>query len=88
MKKFVQSKLFVILTPIVVFVLGAVAGALLGFQPESEGNAGGYVSYIDAQFNVETAIGYWLLALVLAIITLLICLAVRKLYSSEEKTTL
>lgn len=88
MKKCAQSRLFVILTPLIVFIIGVVAGLFLGFQPRSEGASGGYTSYIDAQFNIETAIGYWLIALILAINTLLICLVVRKLYSSEEKNTL
>ena len=88
MKKILKSKLFVVLTPIIVFVIGVAAGVLLGFQPSVAGGVGGGNGYISTKynFNIETAIGYWLLALVLAAITLLICLVVRKQYISEEKS--
>ena len=80
MKKFLQSRLFLILTPIFVFVIGFVAGVLLGFQPSVSGGMG-YTS-TKYKFHIDTASGYWLFALVFALITLLICLVVRNQYSS------
>ena len=92
MKKILSSKLFVALTPIIVLVIGVAASILLGFQPNVSGKigvggAGGTVS-TQYDFSWVHASGYCLLAVVLAIITLLICLVLRKQYIFEERSAL
>ena len=89
MKKFFQSKLFVILTPIIVFALGVGAGVLLGFQPTVSGYSGLYGGSTGTKylFRIETAIGYWILALICAVIVLLLCIIIKNHYTAKEKDT-
>ena len=97
MKKFFQSKLFVILTPIIVFALGVGAGVLLGFQPRVSGNVSGWSGMYGGStsghtgteyiFRIETAIGYWILALICAVIVALLCIIIKNHYTAKEKDT-
>ena len=83
MEKLLKSKLFIILTPIIVFIVGIGAGYLLGYQPHHR--IVGTYTYIEYHFRIETAIGYWLLALILSIITLLLCVIIRNHYLAKSK---
>ena len=96
MKKFLGSKVFVILTPIIIFVLGVVAGVLLGFQPSVQGKVSGWSGTLGGVtsgstateyiFRIETAIGYWILALICAVIVLLLCIVIKNHYTAKDKT--
>ena len=95
MKKFLGSKLFVILTPILIFALGIGAGVLLGFQPSVSGKVSGWSGTYGGStsgstgtvyiFRIETAIGYWILALICAVIVLLLCIVIKNHYAPKEK---
>ena len=86
MSKILKSKLFVIIVPIIILALGIGAGILLGYQPVTSGYTSGNmgVSYGSTNtkyvFRIETAIGYWMLALIFAITVLFICILIRKLF--------
>ena len=87
MKSFFASKWFVILTPIIVFALGVGAGVLLGFQPSVSGFSGLYGGTTGTKyvFRIETAIGYWILALICAVIVALLCIIIKNHYTAKEK---
>lgn len=81
MNNFLSSKCFVFLSTLVTFILGAVAGTLLGFQPNASNISDGVWSNTTEttyQFRMGTAIGYWLIALMITFAVLLICTAIRK----------
>lgn len=86
MNKILKSKLFVIIVPIIVLAIGVGAGIFLGYQPVVSGTVSGTqwgssgrtgTKYV---FRIETAVGYWMLALIFAITVLFICILIRKLY--------
>lgn len=89
MKKFLKSKPFVVLMPLLIFAIGIAAGVCLGYQPIVSGRTSGSMGITSGStsttfvFHVETAIGYWLLALALAVITLLLCILIRSHYLSK-----
>lgn len=97
MKKFLSSKVFVIVSTILTFVIGGLAGWLLGYQPKVSGSVSGYSTSIGGTtrgststnyvFQIKTACGYWLLALLITFIVLLLCLTIRKLYFNHETKT-
>lgn len=90
MKKFLSSKAFVVLCTLAALVIGGVAGWLLGYQPSVSGRVSGYASSFGGTtsgststeyiFRSETACGYWLLALLIALLVMLLCILIRKLY--------
>lgn len=86
MKKFFGSKLFVILMPIITLVIGGVAGWLLGYQPMVTSYAGsGYgKTSIEDLFQLKTASGYWLFAIILSLVVFLLCVIIRKQYINQN----
>lgn len=93
MKKFLGSKLFVILTPILTLAIGGIAGWLLGYQPnisrqitESDGHkiSSTTFSYV---FQIKAAIGYWLLAVVISLVVFLLCVLIQKIYTEHKQTS-
>lgn len=81
MNKFLSSKILVIFTPIITFIVGFVAGWLLGYQSE----AGGYLqTYTEYNFQIRTAIGYWLFALIISLVVLLLCILIKKQYTEKK----
>lgn len=82
MEKIFRSKLFVIIIPIIVLAIGIAAGTLLGLHPKI---VAGYTTATTYVFRIKTAIGYWLLALILSIITTLLCVIIRKQYINKSE---
>ena len=91
MNKFLSSKLFIILSTLFTFILGAVAGTLLGFQPNATNSTGGgwfsNITETTYQFRIETAIGWWLIALIITFVVLLLCTIIRNQQLVISKTT-
>lgn len=95
MKKFLSSKLFVILTPILTLAIGGVAGWLLGYQPNITGSTSGFVGMYGGNvtgststtyvFQMKTAIGYWLLAIAISLVAFLLCVLIRKVYTEHKQ---
>ncbi|MCH5152224.1 MAG: hypothetical protein J1F65_06200 [Clostridiales bacterium] len=87
MKKLLSSKLFVILTPIIVLVVGIAAAVLLSLQPNVYGNISGGFGLVKTQyvFSLMHACAYSLLAVVLSCITLLLCAVLRKLAKVQDR---
>lgn len=89
MEKFLSSKLFVIINTSVSVFLGLVAGYLLGIQPKVyTSSASSYGSYIRTEyvFSFKTALGYWILALLISFLVMLVCILIRNLYLQKNKT--
>ena len=98
MQKIFKSKLFIILTPIITFVLFFISGFLLSFLPNVKGSVYGYISgpiggsvsgstntkYI---FMIKNAIGIWLIGLAISFLVLLICVLIRKMYTTNTQNT-
>ena len=82
MKKFLRSKSFVIVCTVFSLVIGGIAGALLGFQAKVFGNLGS--ARTSYEFQIETACGFWLLALLISFLVMLVCILIRKLYISKD----
>lgn len=103
MKKFLSSKFFIVLMPILTLVIGGIAGWLLGYQPNVTGEVsgstygflkewGGEVSgstsgstSTEYIFQIKTAIGYWLMALIISLAVLLLCILIRKVYTAQKQ---
>ena len=94
MKKFFGSKLFVILMPIITLVIGGVAGWLLGYQPMVKGSVSGWSGEYGGStsgktsteylFQLKTASGYWLFAIILSLVVFLLCVIIRKQYINQN----
>ncbi|MDE6001071.1 MAG: hypothetical protein K2G96_01950 [Clostridia bacterium] len=94
MGKFFGSKIFVINSTLFTLVIGGIAGWLLGYQPSVSGSVsgisnsfGGTTSGSTATeyvFQIKTACGYWLLALLITLIVLFLCITLRKLYINHK----
>ena len=87
MNKFLSSKLFVVLSTSLTLLFGAITGWLLGYQPQVRGYVYGgglggttSTSYV---FNLRTAFGYWLLAIVLTYVVFLVSLLIRNIYMNK-----
>ena len=90
MKKFLSSKSFVILSTLVPLIIGGIAGWLLGYQPNVTGEVKGWSTSIGGTtsgstateyiFQLKTACGFWLLALLISFLVALVCILIRKLY--------
>lgn len=79
--KFLASKAFVMISTIVTFIVGVVAGWLLGYQPNAFSNIDTLnMTKTEYVFQIKTACGYWLLAVLITFVVLLLCLVIRKLY--------
>ena len=76
MGKILKSKIFLMLTPIINFVLFFVAGFLLGKQPNVHGLQ---LTQTDYLFSIERAVGIWLIGLAVSLLVLLICILIRKI---------
>ena len=89
MSKFLSSKIFVFISTFFTFVIGGVAGWLLGYQPYVSGyTSGSYVvsgrTGTEYVFQIKTACGYWLLALLITLVVLFLCIIIRKLYINHK----
>lgn len=85
MEKIFQHKLFIILAPVITFVLFFIAGFLLGYQPNVSGSVSGATwvygsTSTNYVFMIRDAIGIWLIGLAVALLVFLICVLIRKQY--------
>lgn len=82
MKKFLASKFFVVICTVFSIAIGGIAGTLLGFQPKVSGysTSFGGSTRTSYEFQIETAGGFWLLALLISFLVMLVCILIRKLY--------
>ena len=91
--KIFSSKLFVVISTAVTAALGGVAGWLLAYQPSVNGAAygqiingyGGVSGLVETKyvFSAKIAVGYWLLALAITFLVLLVAVLIRKIYLRE-----
>lgn len=76
-----------IITTLIALMLTIVAGALLGYQPDTTGTLGvsnGYDSgkiATEYVFNLKVAVGYWCIGIMITIAVFLLCILIRKAYS-------
>ena len=92
MKQFLGSKAFVIICTASTLVIGIIAGTLLGYQPNVSGYVSGYVTtsgrtYTQYVFQIKAAFGYWLFAVAIAFVVLLLTIIIRKHYTAQEPQT-
>ena len=90
MGKFLSSKVFVIVCTLFTLAIGMIAGWLLGYQPSVSGSVSGHVGMgigstsgktaTEYIFQIKTACGYWLLAILITFIVFLLCITIRKQY--------
>lgn len=93
MKRFFSSRWFVILSTTITFVLGGLAGWLLGYQPYTTGRVSGgdWIGITSGSTNTEylfqlkTAFGYWIIALIITFVVFLLCVLIRKQFLNGEK---
>ncbi len=92
MNKFLSSKLFVVLSTSLTLILGIPVGFLLGYQPQVTGSVKGYggggstsgstsTTYV---FSLKTALGYWLLAILLTYVVFLVSMLIRNIYKNKS----
>lgn len=88
MKNFLSSKTFVIVGTLFTLVVGGIAGWLLGYQPSVSGEVHGLSGYYGStsgvtstvyEFQIKTACGYWLIALIMTFLVFLVCILIRQL---------
>lgn len=82
------------MTPALTLIIGFIAGWLLGYQPDVSGSTNGYVGMYGGTitgststtyvFQIKIAIGYWLFALVISLVTLLLCVLIKKQFSEHK----
>lgn len=94
MGKFFSSKIFVFINTFFTLAIGGIAGWLLGYQPVVSGSVSGWSSSwggstsgktnTEYVFQIKTACGYWLLALLIALVVLFLCITIRKLYINHK----
>lgn len=94
MGKFFGSKVFVFISTFLTLAIGGVAGWLLGYQPTVSGSVSGWSSSFGGttsgktttqyRFQIKTACGYWLLALLITLVILFLCIIIRKLYNNHK----
>ena len=82
MKNIFNRRSFLVIPPVVVWLLGILAGVLLAYQPKVSGGSG--FAGTSYQFQIRAAIGYWLFSLTISLTVFLLCLVIRKLYQPEE----
>ncbi len=94
MGKFFGSKIFVFISTFFTFAIGMIAGWLLGYQPVVSGVVSGWSNSwggttsgktsTEYVFQIKTACGYWLLALLISLVVLFLCITIRKLYINHK----
>lgn len=92
MNNFLSSKVFVIISTVFTFIIGMIAGWLLAYQPSTSGSVSGWSSPYGGStsghtatefiFQIKTACGYWLIAIMITFVVLLLCLIIRKKYQT------
>lgn len=91
MKKFLESKIFVFVSTFLTLIIGGIAGWLLGYQPNTRADINGFSAVKDVRtkyvFQIKTACGYWLLAIIITFIVLLLCITIRKQYMNHTTKT-
>ena len=91
MDKIFKSKIFVVVMPIITFLLFLIAGWTLSFLPYTSGETSGFISSMlggtvkgstttTYEFRILNAIGIWLIGLAISLLVLLICVLIRKVY--------
>lgn len=90
MKKFLSSKIFIVVFTSLSLILGGIAGWLLGYQPNVSGKVFGASTQYGGTtngststqyiFQIKTACGYWLIALAVTLVVFLLCVLIRKMY--------
>ncbi|MDE6617435.1 MAG: hypothetical protein K2K13_00115 [Clostridiales bacterium] len=77
MSKFLGSKTFVLVSTLLTLVIGGIVGWLLGYEPIVAGYVSTYTKYV---FQIRLACGYWLLALIITFVVLLLSITIRNQY--------
>ena len=86
MDKIFKSKIFVIITPIITFILFLISGWLVSYLPHTSGRVYGTSvvtrgsTITTYRFRINNAIGIWLIGLAISLLVLLICVLIRKVY--------
>lgn len=91
MDKIFKSKIFVVVMPIITFLLFLIAGWQVSYLPYTRGDTYGFISSIAGGtvkgsttttyvFHINNAIGVWLIGFVISISVLLMCVLIRKVY--------
>ncbi len=96
MNKFLSGKLFVVLSTSLTLLIGIGVGFLLGYQPQVEGSVWttpSFSMYGDGKvsgktsttyiFDLKTALGYWLLAILLTYVVFLFSVLIRNIYKNK-----
>ena len=71
-KEWFKENLVAVAASGISFVLGVIAGILLSFRPD-KGSQSTYYIHLKYVFDIRTAIGYWIFAIVLSAIVFLLC---------------
>ena len=84
MDKVLKSKIFLVLTPIITFVLFVVAGILLSYVPHVSGSTSGMTlvtgrTTTEYVFSIKNAVGIWLIGVAVSLLVLLVCILIRKI---------
>jgi len=86
MEKFLKSKLFIALPPIINFILFFVAGFMLSDVPSTSGYissfTGGSTS-TEYVFSIKNAVGIWLIGIAVSMLVLLVCVLINKISSRD-----
>ena len=74
-KEWFKENLVAVAASGISFVLGVIAGIMLGFQPSVSGSSNMYggSTRTSYKFDIRSAIGYWIFAIVLSAIVFLLC---------------
>ena len=81
--KFLKSKAFIIVTPLVTLIFGLIAGYLLGVTQDMT-ILSRYV-FVEYIFSARFAIGYWLFALIISLVVFLLCIAIQNQLKAKEQ---
>ena len=94
MDRFLRSKFFVVLAPIINLVLFIVAGVMLSYVPNVSGMTSGSsgltwgnttTKYI---FSIKNAIGIWLIGVAVSFLILLVCILISKINTKSADDNL
>lgn len=80
MEKFLKSKLFLVLTPTINFILFFVSGILLSYVPHITISAYKSTEYI---FSIKNAVGIWLIGIAVTLLVFLVCVLIQKIVSKN-----
>ncbi|MDE5562791.1 MAG: hypothetical protein K2J01_04520 [Clostridiales bacterium] len=84
MSKFLGSKTFVLVSTLLTLVIGGIVGRLMGYEPIVAGYVSTHTKYV---FQIRLACGYWLLALIITFVVLLLSITIRNQYTNRIDKT-